>query len=331
MATRLILIGGYTPDTGGTGSGVTVVRADPGGGLTELAATPASGPSFLARHPRLPVLYAVGESEEGTVACFDRGPGGALAEAGRRPTGGSYPCHVAVDPRGRWLVVANYGDGTLSAHRLDAQGRPGEPEPFRHTGSGPDPARQEGPHAHQAVFGPDGTLYQSDLGTDEIRRYLVADEITLHPDGPVRLAPGMGPRHFARSGGHWYVTGELDGTVAVYDDSWTELNRVRASSSAAENAPSHLEASADGRYVYVANRGPDTVTVLSAPGLERVAEVSCGGDWPRHFAILGDHMYVACQRSDEVTALPLADGVPTAPAATFATGSPSCVLPVPDF
>ncbi|SDR08959.1 lactonase family protein [Thermostaphylospora chromogena] len=326
---RLIYIGGYTEDSGGSGPGITAIRAGSGGArLPEAAVTRASGPSFLALHPRLPVLYAVGETGTGTVTAYARRPGGVLERLCERPSGGSFPCHLAVDPRGRWLVVANYGDGTLGAYRLDERGRIVDPvRLLPHSGDGPDPERQEGPHAHQAVFGPDGTLHVSDLGTDEIRRYLVDDEIVPHPEGHVRLAPGMGPRHLAHAGGEWYVAGELDGTVRRYDASWTELASVRASESA-PNAPSHLEVSADGRLVYVANRGPDTVTVLSVPGLSRVAEVPCGGAWPRHFALAGDRMYVACQNSGTVTVHPLDDGVPKKATEEIRVATPACVLPV---
>ena len=116
-------------------------------------------------------------------------------------------------------------------------------------------------------------MYVSDLGADEVRRYLVTDQVVPHPDGPVRSA-GMGPRHMARRGDHWYVAGELDGTVRVYDAGWREISAGRGQRRRGKNQPSHLEVS--GEFVYVANRGPDTISVFSGPGLERVAEVSCG-------------------------------------------------------
>ncbi|MDF5756754.1 lactonase family protein [Spongiactinospora sp. TRM90649] len=328
--TRLIYIGGYTPDSGGSGPGVTTVRRESDGRLGELAVTAASGPSFLAAHPALPVLYAVGETAEGTVSAFTRHPDGRLTRLGEHSSGGNSPCHVAVDPYGSWLAIANYGDGVLGVRRLDEFGRmAGPPKVFPHTGSGPDPDRQAGPHAHQAVFGPDGGLYVTDLGTDEIRRYLVGDGVRPHPDGPIRVTPGTGPRHLFHSAGRWYLAGELNGAVTMYDAAWNELATVPASRSPEPNAPSHLEVSADGRFVYVANRGPDTVTVLDSRDLSHVAEVPCGGAWPRHFAVVGDRMYVADQHSAEITALTVKSGVPQAVAERFAVETPSCVLPVP--
>ncbi|WP_165900747.1 lactonase family protein [Microbispora triticiradicis] len=324
-----LVIGGYTPDTEGSGPGLTVARPDAEGRLEAVAETAVSGPSFVAGHPRLPLLYAVLEREgEGGLAVLaageDRAAPRLLAE---HPSGGSLPCHLAIDDRGEWLAIANYGDGTVTAYRLGEDGMP-EPGPqtFPHEGRGPHPERQEGPHAHMAVFGPDGVLYVTDLGTDEVRRFLPG--MRPHPEGSVRLAPGSGPRHFLHHEGHWYVTGELDGTVRVYDASWREAGMVRASGAEGENLPSHIALSADGRHLYVANRGPDTVAVFAVggPGLRMVAEAPAGGRWPRHFAIDGDRLYVACQRSDAVVALGLKEGLPEHGGQVLAVGTPSCVL-----
>ncbi|WP_248965253.1 lactonase family protein [Sphaerisporangium perillae] len=332
----VLYIGGYTPDTGGTGAGLTAVRVEADGALKALAETAAPGPSFLASHPRLPVLYAALECEEGGVAAYSADPEGpALLADGA--SGGSYPCHLAVDPTGTWLAVANYGDGTVAIFRLGSSGLfQGRPKLFPNRGHGPDPARQAEPHAHQAVFGPGDVLHVTDLGTDEVRRYRVGAEPAPHPDGPVRLAPGSGPRHMVFHADRWYVAGELDGTIAVYDASWRELGRTRASDTTGANLVSHIAISGDGRHLYVANRGPDTLSVFAVTetggegtGLARVAEVGSGGLWPRHFALAGDRMYVANQRSDAVTAFALRDGVPVPTGEGFEVGSPSCVLVPP--
>jgi 6-phosphogluconolactonase (cycloisomerase 2 family) len=294
--------------------------------MEAVAEAPAAGPSFVVAHPRLPLLYAVLEREDGAVAVFSDELGGPrlLVE---HPSGGSLPCHVAVDAAAQWLVVTNYGDGVVTAYRLDADGMP-EPGPllFPNEGRGPDPERQAGPHAHEAVFGPDGVLHVTDLGTDQVRRFLPG--MVPHPDGPVRLVAGSGPRHLVHRGGHWYVTGELDGSVTVYDERWREAGRVSASGSGGPNLPSHIAASADGRHLYVANRGPDTVTAFEVDGarLTRVAEVPSGGHWPRHFAAAGDRLYVANQRSGTVAVLVLSDGIPEPTGHALEVGSPSCVL-----
>ncbi|MFI6319353.1 lactonase family protein [Nonomuraea sp. NPDC050556] len=298
-----LYLGGYGPD---------ILATDRT--LTPLAAAPVASASFLAAHPTLPVLYAVGETGKGTLVALTAD----LEVRAERPSEGDSPCHLAVHPSGEVLAVANYMDGVVSLHHLGADGLfTGDPIVLRHEGSGPVESRQEGPHAHQAVWDGD-TLLVSDLGTDEIRRYTRDGEAL----DPVRLAPGMGPRHFVRHGDRWFVAGELDNRVHVYDAGWTEIDSVYASF--ADSYPSHIEA-ADG-LVYVGNRGPDTITVMSADTLERIAEVPSGGAWPRHFAIDGDRMLVANQNSGGVAVLPLTHGIPDEVVQVFPMESPACVL-----
>ncbi|MEU4574056.1 beta-propeller fold lactonase family protein [Nonomuraea sp. NPDC023979] len=298
---RHLYVGGYGPGILSTGEG-----------LTRLAS-----PSFLAPHPSLPVLYAAGELAQGWITAF--GTDGGLSPWDERSSGGDSPCHLAVHPSGELLAVANYGDGVASLHRLDGRGVfTGDPIVLRHQGSGPDPERQQGPHAHQCVFH-DDVLHVSDLGTDEIRRY----SLDGAPLEPIRLPPGTGPRHFAFAGSRLYVAGELDGTVTLLEGG--SLTTVPASASGETNYPSHLELAGD--FVYVANRGPNTIAVLRADDLSPVAEVPSGGDWPRHFALDGDRLYVANQQSGGVTVFALTGGVPAATGEVIEVESPSCVLP----
>ncbi|GAA3663230.1 beta-propeller fold lactonase family protein [Nonomuraea antimicrobica] len=297
---------------GGYGPGIVTIGD---GGLARL--TRVASPSFLAAHPTLPMLYAAGELERGWLTAFQVVEE-ELSPLDERPSEGHTPCHVAVEPGGALLATANYGDGTATLYRLDERGAfAGEPIVLRHKGSGPDPARQEGPHAHQCVFH-DGVLHVADLGTDEIRRYRYDGT----PLEPVRMHPGAGPRHFACSGSRLYVAGELDGTVTLIEGERRTV--VPASRQGGDNAISHLQL--DGDHVYVANRGPDTISVLRAADLSHVAEVPSGGDWPRHFAIEGDRLYVANQHSGTVTVFALRDGVPAPVGESYEVESPGCVL-----
>jgi 6-phosphogluconolactonase len=294
---------------GGYGSGILA----PGTGTT-----PVASPSFLAVHPVLPVLYAVGELESGELTAFST-TGGLTAVASRSSSGHS-PCHLAVHPSGTLLAVANYGDGTVSLHRLDDQGLfLGEPVVLTHEGRGPRADRQEGPHAHQCVFH-DDVLHVPDLGTDEIRRYTLDGRALA----PVRLMSGMGPRHLVFDEyGRCHVAGELDATVRTYDERWREISSVAASGTGVLTYPSHIDLV--GGAVYVANRGPDTLSVIRDG--RRVAEVPTGGAWPRHFAADGDTLWVANQNSDSVAVFRLKQGLPHPTGETLEVKTPACVLP----
>ncbi|MEU4698282.1 lactonase family protein [Nonomuraea dietziae] len=304
-----LFVGGYGPD-------LVTVNPD----LAVIAGVAAQKASFLAPHPTLAVLYAVGEADNGLVSAYTVADG-VLTPLAERSSEGSQPCHLAVHPDGEVLAVANYADGTVSLHRLDESGDfAGEPVVLRHAGSGPVAERQECSHAHQATFH-DDLLHVTDLGTDEIRRYTLAGaELT-----PVKLPPGTGPRHLVFEGGRCHVTGELDAMVRTYDAEWNEVAAAFASDEPGTNYPSHIEVA--GAYLYVGNRGPDTVSVLRADDLGKVAEVPSGGSWPRHFAVDGDTMYVANQTSNTVALLPLVNGLPGPAEETFEVAAPACVLP----
>src|SRR5439155_26219888 len=88
-----------------------------------------------------------------------------------------------------------------------------------HHGSGPQTARQEGPHAHAVLPDPSGRwLLSVDLGTDSVRVCALdgaAGTLTVRDE--VALRPGSGPRHLAfhPRGDRAYVINELDPTVTL--------------------------------------------------------------------------------------------------------------------
>jgi len=333
----LIYVGAYTS----IGGGIRCFEQDPAtGALTEThPPTPAVDPSFLAWDAGRTTLYAVSESAGG-VQAFARSDHGLLTALGQQWTGGTDPCHLVVDPTGQFLVTANYGSGSVSVHPIETDGALGERRDLiEHTGAGPDAERQEGPHAHMIAYRPSGgSFYVTDLGTDRIHEYALSPDGAILPVRAFDTTAGSGPRHVAihPSSGAVYVTGELDSTVLIYrpqGDGVTPAGQVPATAEppAERNYPSHIACSADGRFVYVANRGADCVTVFAVTpaGLTAVADVPAGGRWPRHFAIVGDFLYVANQYSGTVTALRLdpATGVPGQPEVVAEVAEASCVLP----
>jgi len=132
-----------------------------------------------------------------------------------------------------------------------------------------------------------------------------------------------------------YVVGELTATLHTFtlaesEGHWHEAGTV--STSVVEDAlPSEVDLR--GRWLYVANRGPDTIAVFDIAGGRpvRVGEVSTGGAWPRHFAIVDRFLYVANERSHTVFAFALdpATGMPVPTGDVLPTPSPTCVLPWP--
>ncbi|GIJ27501.1 hypothetical protein Vqi01_26630 [Micromonospora qiuiae] len=340
---EVVHIGGYTAQSGGRATGIVAARRDPDTGeLTPLGTVAATAsPSFLARHPSRPVLYAVNELPTGEVSAWRVDGDGGLTSIGSWPTGGAEPCHLAVGADGGHLFVANYGGGSVSVFPLDAEGVPGErTDLVEHQGHGADPERQERAHTHMVSPGTGRQpLLAVDLGTDSIYRYgLDVASGRLVPRAPrVHTPSGSGPRHLVRhpDGRRCYVSGELDGSVLAYeltdDGALHQLGRVDASGRAGHVQPSELAVGADGRFLYVANRGVGTLAVFAlGSGLpELVDEVATGGEWPRHFVLVGEHLYVADERADMVRTFRVdrETGVPVAIGEPMVVPSPTCVLP----
>ncbi|GAA0404175.1 lactonase family protein [Streptomyces luteireticuli] len=313
-------IGSFT--TAG-GPGITVARLDARtGALT--APHPAVGtvvnPSFLAVSPVHDVLYSVSETEEGALAAFslagDPDRPEPLCEP--VPVGGDGPTHLAVGHDGRRVFTANYGSGSVSALPLDGPaGVPGAPTAvLPHRGGGPVPDRQSAPHAHAVVPDPSGRwLLSVDLGTDSV--WISALDGATGDPVPHRetaLGPGSGPRTlvFHPRGHRAYVLNELAPTLTVCrwdaaSGTLEPLEEVRVVPPGAHvpTYPSTPVLSPDGRFLWTANRGDDTLAVLAldADGdrPELRATVDCGGRWPRHLTAHGGLLYVANERSGDVT------------------------------
>jgi 6-phosphogluconolactonase len=336
----LIYVGSYTPEAGGEGTGISVWDED----LRPAAPTTAlPAPSWLVAHPDAPVLFAVNELDDGGVTALAIEPDGALRPVSRESSGGSAPCALDVTADGRHLLCANYGSGSVAVFEVNPDGTLGaRTDLVEHHGSGPDRERQEGPHAHQVTVRGDAILgYEAtavDLGTDTLYGYRLEAAGRLSPTWETSAGAGAGPRHLTVAPtGRRYVADELASTVSVYDpDPATGGLRLvhRRSATLTEpagrNQPSGIALSADARFVYVGNRGNDSVTTFAVDGdgLEPVDETPAGGEWPRAFTLDGNLMYVANQHSHSVTVLRLDpdSGVPRPTGARLEVPSPAYVL-----
>lgn len=317
---------------------MTVARQDPASGALEtVAVTQVPSPSFLAWHPDGRHLYAVHEKADGMVTAFATDGTGRLEPLNTRPTGGAGPCHLVVHPAGGHLVTANYGSGSVTVHPLRADGRLGErTDLVQHQGSGPRKGRQDGPHAHQVRVTPDGRYVLAvDLGADAIFVYRL-DLATgkLSPAGKAHTEPGAGPRHLVFGPAHTvHVACELDSTVTSFSFANGVLTRRATIYSTVEgsgNYPSEIALSADARFVYLANRGRDLVTVFAVAGakLRPMVDVPAGGAWPRHLAVVGGYLYVANQHSHQVVCFRLDPdtGLPEPTRSALEVPNPACVL-----
>ncbi|WP_209320096.1 lactonase family protein [Paenarthrobacter nicotinovorans] len=339
----LIWVGSYTADRNANGKGITALSVGDDGQLSSLGlAVPADSPSFLAVHPTLPVVYAVAE-EAKTVRAYRRTGHSGLEEFGEPWTAGEATCHVAADPQGRFIVATCWGDGQVILYELDDDGAitsrtsaAAAVDP--HTATSPDGQRPS--RGHSSLMLPDGRVMTTDLGHDLVRVWKYVPGEGLQLDHQVVLPKGSGPRHMARHhSGTVFVDTEYSVEVAAIrmePDGTYELTAVvpaTASGVKDGDAGAEIALSPDGGFAYMGVRGSDRICVLKVShdgtGLEPVADVPCGGAWPRHHLVREGWLYVANEGSDDVVSFRLdpATGLPDGPAGRVETGSPSVLVP----
>ena len=315
--------GCYTGKDGGTGVGLWTLDAETGT-LAKRGEYPCDNPSFLAVTDQC--IYAVSERpESGAVTAFRREPDGTLSYLNRVDTMGGDMCHVTVWPDGKHLSAANYRSGSLLVRTLNPDGSVGGETAFvQHSGVGFDSAdRQEGPHVHATLLSPDGMrLYASDLGLDWLSVYDIGPDGTLteaEERAQIRTPDGMGPRHFrfTERGKYLYLVAELGSKLLVYASpdggkSYAQIQSVPTLPPEFTdfNLAADLHFSPDGRFLYISNRGHDSIARFAVDPATGEAEPQghfpSGGRWPRNFCLTPDGRWLiaANQYSGTLCAYP---------------------------
>lgn len=282
-------------------------------------------PSFLELHPNGTFLYAVyrtGLSKQentGSVVAYRIDTRtGTLTKINEQSSEGMGPCHISIDPRGRFAFVSNYQQANVVSYPLRADGSlaPASGQ-VQHTGKSIDPQRQEAAHAHSMVIAADGLLgYASDLGIDKVMIYKINAQngsLSPTPQGFVSATAGAGPRHFViHPNQRWaYSLEEMASTVVVFDRTQKtgELRPKQrisilpeAFSAASKAADIHI--TPNGRFLYASNRGHDKIGMFEINAktgqLTRIGYVESGGQEPRNFCVdkKGIFVFVANQNTD---------------------------------
>jgi len=333
-------VGCYTQDMDGKGVGVVALGRDGEGGYAPLGpASQLDSPSFLALNPRVAVIYAATEGR-GEVAAHTYDAEGRLAPLGSPVAVGPLLCHIAVDPSGAFLVACCFGDGTVAAIELGEDGSLGK----LHRGVvSRDPHRMDRQsRAHASLMLGSGQLVSTDIGHDSLRMWQYSPQAGLELTDTVRLEPGCGPRHLARSTrGVVYVVCEYSTEVAMLypvprGPGLVALELQASFQSSARgrqdgDAAAELCLDASERRMYVGVRGSNRVCVLAVGddgGLAPLAESACGGEWPRNHCLHEGRLVVALERSGAVASFALdEDGRPVHPPRLTPLGSPTHVLP----
>lgn len=238
---------------------------------------------------------------------------------------GDEPTHSSLSKDERFLFVANYAvhpdpGGVLAVVPVDKSGKLSDVvQTSTHPASHVDPERQASSHVHSAVPTPDGKyLIASDLGADKLFVFRYDDKgqqpLQAAKTPAVELPAGSGPRHllFSKDGRHAWLTLEMAAQVAVFDYhdgvfKRTQLIDLANKGVQQKNGGGGLHSSADGKFLYVANRGEANQLLVfaidSATGkLKEVQRRSVEGTEPREFSLdpSGHFMLIANQKSNQI-------------------------------
>jgi 6-phosphogluconolactonase len=355
----LVYVGTYT-EGGSESKGIYAYRFDAGNGEIQSIGLAAKtvNPSFLAVHPNRRFLYAVNEvgnyggQKSGAVSAFAIDAAtGKLTFLNQVASHGADPCYITVDKSGKYVLVANYTGGSVAVFPVRDDGRLGETSAFvQHSGHGPNPQRQEGPHAHSIDLSPDNRFaIVDDLGLDESLIYKFdSSRGTLTANDPsfVKEDAGAGPRHFAlRPDGKFaYVISEMGSTVTAFSFDGAEgvLHSLQTVSTLPKdfkgtNNAAEIEVDPKGKFLYASNRGDDSIAVFAIDAdkgtLTPVERVSTKGSSPRNFEIApnGRLLFAADEKSDEIVVfrVNLQTGRLTPTGKVLELSQPVCVRFVP--
>lgn len=324
-----LLVGSYTD---GASQGIYRYQFDDKAGRidpTPQQVVKSVNPSWLVLSADQRQLFVVNETPGGHASSFSVSTKGELKPLNQVVTHGDEPTHASLSRDQRYLFVANYAvkpdpGGSLVVIPVARDGKlKAAVQQARHKASGVNPERQAGAHVHALVLSPNGQhVYACDLGADKVFIYRYDGASVDKPLSPaipasVALPPGSGPRHllFDAKGQHAYLTLEMSGEVVMFDvEDAALLERQRLPltelQDAAAKAAGGLHLSADGRFLYVSNRGTANEILVFAVGkndgqLTFVQRRSVEGDHPREFALdpSGKFLLVANQKSNQIVVM----------------------------
>lgn len=354
-----LYVGTYTL-AGSESKGIYAYRFDPAARKIRSIGLAAEtlNPSFLAVHPSHRFLYAVNEigdyqgKKSGAVSAFSIDHAtGKLTLLNQVASHGVDPCYISLDRTGKFVLVANYTSGSVAVFPVLDDGRLGEATAVvQHSGHGPNPQRQEGPHAHSIDLTPDNRFaIVDDLGLDETLTYKFDSgkgSLTSNDPAFVKEDPGAGPRHFVLhpNGKFAYVINEMESTVSAFafDAGNGSLRPLQTITTLPKTFHGHsdaaeIEVAASGKFLYASNRGSDSIAVFavdqSKGTLTPIEYASTKGESPRNFEIApgGSLLFAANEKSDNIVVFRInpATGRLTPTGKVLELSQPVCVRFVP--
>lgn len=296
-----------------TTSGSEVIRSR---STTDCPAEPA----YLTSSRDQRFLF-VSYRSSGELASFRIDPGtGALSPINVVP-GGEDPAFLTTDMTGHYLITAYYVANKVTVHSVSEDGTLSDK---------PVCSIRTSDNAHGVAISPDNScVYVSHTGANCIYQFRLNAEtgmLTEMTPAVVMARAGQRPRHaVAHPTGQWiYCSNEAGDSQADGVSAWTvdkatqqltlkqSISSVPVSIEASQNSTSECLMTPDGRFLFVANRGHQSLTgytVDKSTGLLTLVGTTPTEAVPRSFAISrdGKQLFAAGEASGRLAVYQISD------------------------
>lgn len=337
----LAYAGTYTGAAGSPGNGEGIYLFDMNRDTGELSnrrvVAKTANPSWIVIHPSRRYLYAVNEvgnyeGGSGSVSAFAiDDASGNLTALNTVNSGGAGPAYISLDASGKYAFVANYGGGSLGVLPILSGGSLGPAVDVRHDHGSVGSTRatdapagsfaisgHDAPHVHMILPDPQNRfVLVADLGQDRIYSYRfqsASGKLSANPSF-TSLPTGDGPRHFVfHPNGRWLYSIQEESSTVVHFDYDAQTGSLRPGQTisalpegfAGTSFASEILVTADGRFLYAANRLHNSIAVFSIASdgqLNHIGQTSTLGDYPNQCRIdpTGRFLYACNNRSDNIT------------------------------
>lgn len=253
---------------------------------------------------------------------------GTLVEVDSEHTVGLAICDLALDTENNFIFALNFESRSMAMLKYDNEGDLKRTFTYNFTdpgsyeiGYGPTD-RQDAAYPHGVKIMPDGNhLSVCNMGADKIYIFEIDREnekLVLCPEKTVTIDGGEGARHmeFSEDGRFAYMNTEMGNTVYVFaveeDSSLTRLQKLSTLKPGVDNPAkgwcSVTIISADGRYLYVGNRGQNNIAAyaIGEDGLlTNIGYFDCFGVSPRglSFGYNDEVIFASCNTSGTISVI----------------------------
>lgn len=311
----ILYCGSYTEDVGlglsGTGKGIYCFDFNENDGKLKLIHTfSGRNTSYIAISNDKKYLFSfqeISKDKKPVVLSFLINKDFSLKLINQQLIEGGLPCHLNL-VNDVTLGVVCYETGSAHLYPINKDGslNPSS-QIITNVGSSTNVERQECAHSHM-IIGNGNQIFVSDLGLDKVVVYN-SKENKLIEDYKINIPLGAGPRHivFHPSGKIGFVINELTGGVSVLKKENLKFEVTETMNSLPKNyvdtpSAAGIKISPDGSFLYVSNRGSNTIAIFSfnikEEKLTLIGQQNSGGETPRDFIISPNGKWLVVSNHD---------------------------------